>query len=125
MKNKFIIITLGLIISSGSLVLAQEGARENNARDHQHRQHNDKEDFARHKSEILNSLNEERAALDKSITCIKSAQAKEDLDKCHKERNDYMKKLQTKRLEKQKEDLQKRIDDMNNDKDSGPREPRE
>ena len=72
-----------------------------------------KGDFSSHKAKIIANLNQEKAIIDQTITCINSATTREDAKNCHEQRKANMEKLRGERkewMEKFKEKKEQKMD---------------
>ncbi len=96
MKMKLTILTLALALLSGTSVFAEEAKSK-------------EENFAERKTQMAKDLNEEKAGLDKVITCVNSAQKHEDMKKCNEIRHANIQKIRERSIEKRKERLQNEI----------------
>ena len=61
-------------------------------------QNDQKKHFVENKEKMIENLGQEQSFVDQEIFCIKSAQKKEDLIKCHKQRRSSVKKYINKEL---------------------------
>jgi hypothetical protein len=77
MKNKFLIIAITIYLASFAAA-AQDKSGSN---------------FYSHKIKTISYLNQEKAIIDKQISCINSANKKEDINNCYKEKEAVIKKF--------------------------------
>ncbi len=68
-----------------------------------------KDNFAKHKAEIIIQLSQEKVAVDNAISCINSANKREDTEKCREQKKSSMDKLKQERIAGQKARLQDQI----------------
>ncbi len=100
MKNKFAIIALSMSLLASSAAFA-EGEQKG-------------ENFAKHKAEVIADLNKEKGIIDQSITCVHSAQKRDDMEKCRNQTQTAMEKLRQEKINQRKNHLQdqiKKLDD--------------
>ena len=81
-----------------SVAFAQEDRPDNKA-----------ENFAKHKAEIIANLNQEKGTIDAEISCINSANKREDAEACREKRKATMDKMKQDRIAKQKAHLQEKL----------------
>ena len=96
MKNKFLILTSLAISLASFSVTAEEGRQERNI------------DVAEHKAKIIAHLNQQKLAIDQEISCINSANKRDDIKNCHEQRKAAMEKLKAQREENMAELKQQR-----------------
>ena len=92
MKNKFTIAVVTMSLFTGYTAFSQEDLKGEN--------------FTKHKAEIIANLNQEKVIIDQEISCISSAQKREDGEKCRNQKQSSMQQSQQQRIAKRKEHLQ-------------------
>lgn len=99
MKNKFLIAAFFSLISVAAF--AQENPSENG------------EKLSSRKQQMIANLNEHKAVIDQTISCINSAQDGLAIKKCHEAREAAMKKIQENNLANRKAELQNQMNKLN------------
>ncbi|MDX2083000.1 MAG: hypothetical protein SFV53_03325 [Rickettsiales bacterium] len=112
MKNKFSILAAFLFFVSSFLAQAQEDQTKEG-------QENSQENFSKHKTEIIASLNKEKSIIEAEISCINAANKREDAKKCHDQKHSAMNSLreereanQQKRIAQRRENLQNKLNKL-------------
>ncbi len=105
MKKKLTLLAVAVSLLSSSLAIAKEKGGEDN--------------FANHKAEVITHLNQKKSAIGDEIACINSAQKKDDIEKCHEQKEEAMKKFKKEQANSRKERLQDQIKKLDNEDESG------
>ena len=112
MKNNFAIITLFVSLFTSSAAIAKEEKNVNN--------------FAENKAKIIANLNQEKSIVEAEISCVNSAQKREDAEKCREQRKAKMEKLKQQRLAEKKARLQDQIKKIDEESSKvGTKSPKE
>ncbi|MBU6339339.1 MAG: hypothetical protein KGQ36_05175 [Rickettsiales bacterium] len=110
--KKIAIVTLSIALFSSFSSMAQEGAEG-------------KENMAKHKAEIIASLNKEKSIIDSSIACINAASTKDAMKVCHDQKKSSMDALRSEReaaREKSMSDRKAKLQDKINKIDEKQKE---
>ena len=95
MKNLIISSSIAALLLSTTFAFA-DGAHP----DH------DREDFAKHKAEMVKHVNDEKAMVDQFASCVNSSQSHDDMKKCHEARHSAQEKMQEHEKEMRRAHLQ-------------------
>ncbi len=104
MKKNLTIISFGAFLFLANPVFSQESGGP-------------EENFASIKSEITNSLSDEKYVLDQTISCVNSAVNQESIRKCQDIKRAGMDKIQEKNRQRKREHLQNELKKLD-EKDS-------